>query len=286
MAKSKRIMRSLTIKEIAGVDRPAQEPALAVLMKREESSESAGDPGGGQETVKEQDMTDSEKAAAEKTSAAEKRVQALEAELAKANALCALTDSEKAHYGKLDESGKVAFLKLSVDQRKSEVGKANDSDPVVYKDADGNEYRKSDDQRVIDAAKRADAAFAAARLANDRAERAQLEKRADEVLKHLPGDQNAKCALLKAVDGIADEALRTKCNEMLKANGEKLAEAFQARGSEGSPVEKNADNQIEEMAKKYAETNKVDIVKARVAVLHTPEGRALYAKTISRPSAA
>ena len=293
----RRIMRTLKIEEIGGVDFPAQVPARVTVMKRDETKQvtvetvtkkkSAGSSGGGQEThVEKIDMTDAEKAAAEKAQKAEKaRVEKLEADLVISKAFGEFTDVQKAHYGTLDEEAKSAFLKQSPKEREEVIAKAAEVDTVVYTDSDGNEYRKSDDQRTISAVKRADAAIKVAQAAEDRANRVELTKRADTLLKHLPGDEEVKVSVLKAIDSITDEDTRTKALEMLKVNGEKLAEAFTTRGTQSGGTVRKSDDQLEVMSKKYADDNKVDIVSARVKVLESPEGQAIYNQTLAPASA-
>lgn len=266
----KRIMRSLKINEVAGVDFPAQEGGLVVLLKRAEDND------------KEKEIMTAEEIAKAKADH-EAEVAKLKADLALAKSVGELTDAQKAHYAGLDEADKAKFLKAKPAEREAQLAKAKESDPVVYTDLDGVEYRKSDDARLVAAAKRADSSLKAARLSEERAQASELQKRAEVLLKNLPGEINVKTALLKAVDGIQEEAVRTKVLDLLKVNGEKLAEAFKERGtSTGKVADNDPNTRLEALAKKYAADNKVDMVKARVEVLNTTEGQALYNETLAR----
>ncbi len=86
---------------------------------------------------------------------------ALEAKLAKANSIGAMTDAAKAHYTSLSGDEADAFLAKTADEQAaivSDLAKAStDADPVVFKSASGEEFRKSDDPRLVTMAKERDA---------------------------------------------------------------------------------------------------------------------------------
>jgi len=219
-------------------------------------------------------MTDEEKKAAELAKAAEKKqLEDLKAELAEAQLLAKLNDAEKAHLADLADVGKDAFLKLDADGRKAELAKASDADPVVYTDADGNAFRKSDDARLISQAKRADEALKLAKSEKAKRETQDLAKRAETELSNLPDADGGKVALLKAVDGITDEKARAAVTALLKAGNDGLAKAFDQAGTAAKIGD--AEARYEALSKKYAEENKVTIEQARADVLRTPEGEAV-----------
>lgn len=200
-------------------------------------------------------------------------------ELEVTKAVSALTDAEKAHYNTLGEEGKASFLKLDADGRKKELEKLQASDPVVYTDAAGTEYKKSDDPRLVQMAKDRDEDRKVAKAEREKRENIELEKRADEDLGHLPGEKNVKIAVLKAVDGIQDEGVRKSAHEMLKAQNEAHAGAFEARGSRGEGFKKASD-ELDAMAKKHAADNNVPYAQAYNAVLKTEAGKKLYEQTL------
>lgn len=223
--------------------------------------------------TKESPMT--EKVAAEHAA----EVEALKSDLAVAKAYGSLTDAEKTHYTSLSDEDKKSFLTKSADQRKDDVAKAASSDPVVYKSVEGVEYRKSDDPRLVALAKSADENSKIAKAEREQRENAEFAKRANEELKHLPGEEAHKVTLLKAVEAIADADAKAKVKEMLKANNDKMAKAFENLGTSGS-TDKSSQEQLDALAKKYAEDHKVTFEKAMTEVLATAEGRELY-KSIS-----
>lgn len=209
---------------------------------------------------------------ADKLKAAEQKSTELEKRLAKADALSALTDAEKAFAGTLPEGDeRDEFTLGKTEDRKARMAKAIDANPVVYKSTSGDEYRKNDDLRMVAMAKRND------QLAKGLAE-AELEKRgilmkkqAETDLRFLPGDVDTKVELLKAVHGIEDQATRTKVIEMCKAQNAEMAKAYDKLGTSAVPAE--GLGEVEAMAKRIQADKKVTYEKALAIALSTPEGQ-------------
>lgn len=299
------ILRSLSIHEISGVDNPAQADAKMLIMKRavnkdsdEESDNSgtnggddetkaAGKPGGGQRRRK-TDMPDDQKKAAEELAAANKKADDLEksnktlsTEVEVLKAVSEMDDATKAYYKALDAKDQPAFLKKSADERKAEVAKAQEADAVVYKSLDGTEFRKSDDPRMVNMAKQADENAKLLKAEREKNENAEIAKRAGDILKHYAGEDVVKTAILKAVEGIADEDVRKKAIESLKSNNAQMAKAFETHGVGKSKESGTAAGQLEELAKKYETDHKVPYAKAYDEVLKTAEGKKLYEQTLN-----
>lgn len=207
-----------------------------------------------------------------------------EAATAKANQLAALNDVEKEHLGTLTtEADKDAFLAKSADERKSIITKKAEGDPVVYKAADGTEYRKSAGDVIIALVKRADASDALAKSEKEKRENAELAKRANEEFKNLPGTEAEKAALLKSLESIPDEAARKSAIAAVKAGDSAISDAYTRKGAGGGSVtESPAVAQLDTMAKKYAADNKVDFAKAYTHVVNTPEGSKLYEESLKK----
>lgn len=234
------------------------------------------DPIGG--NTKESHMTDKVEKSAEDLAAENKTLQD---DLAKAKAFGEFTDAEKEYYSTLDDTQKAAFITKSAEDRKAEVTKAQAEDPVVYKSLDGEEFRKSDDPRLVKLAKQADEDRKIAKAETEKRENAEFAKRASEELKHLPGEEVAKIAILKAVDGIKDEETRKGALALLKANNEAMSKAFETKGTSGSGTGNSATEKLDSLAKKYAEDNKVSFAKAYDTVIQTAEGKTLYEQSLN-----
>ena len=212
-------------------------------------------------------------------------VEELQAQLGRAQAVVALTGEERAHFDALPEEARTAFLAKSADDRMSEIGAvtkaAQDANPVVFTAADGTEFRKSDDPRAIAMAKRLDATEKENAALKARDEQTTLENRAEDELPHLPGDLKTRAAMLKAIDGIEDEAQREAALGALKAQNEAMSKAFQTYGHGGQPEPGSPDDQMDKLAKVYAEKQGVTHEAAYAEVLKSAEGKALYAKAIN-----
>lgn len=213
-------------------------------------------------------------------------VEELQAKLDRAEGIADMNDAEKAHFATLGATDQDVFLAKSAGQRKSEVEAiakaAADSDPVEYVTMDGVELRKSSGVALISLAKSNDTL----RKQNDelmkKATDEAYAKRAEAELAHIPGDVAVRAALLKSVDAIEDDGHREAALAALRAQNETMAPAFKNAGHAGATaVDTSAEKDLETMAKKHAADNKVSYVKAYSAVLSTPEGADLYAKSVS-----
>lgn len=212
------------------------------------------------ETEKEDSMSDAEKKLKE-------QFDALKAENERLSKIAGLSAAHKAHYDslspELEDDDRAAFLDASVDKRNEIVAKAEtaakDADPVVYTSEDGAVYRKSDDPRLVKMAQDRDEDRKEAILLRKASEDQALTKRAEDELANFPGEVSVRKAILKAVDGIKDEDVRSKAIDALKAQNARLAESFKVVGTSGQPsVEKAGDakaaaDQLDALAKKRSE---------------------------------
>lgn len=206
-----------------------------------------------------------------------------EADKADAEAIAKMSAEEREHMERLDEKARKEFMAMTPEDRKKTVSKATEADEVVYKAADGTEFRKSDDPRMVAMAKRADEAEKIAKAERDAREMSDLRKRAADEYGHLPGDVDAKANVLKAMNGIDEEA-RKSLDAMLKA-GEKLAKAgFGMMGSlDGSTADSSSpEAQIDKRAKEIQKAESVTFAKAYEKALE--ENPELYAQ-ITTPKA-
>ena len=213
-------------------------------------------------------------------------VEELQAQLARTHAVVALNTRERGHFDALPEDARTAFLAKSADGRQAEmdsVAKAKeDTDPVVYTTADGVELRKSAGEAFIALAKSNDALRKEAETLRAEREQELLEKRAETELPHLPGDVKTLAAMLKAIDGIEEQAQREAAHSALRAQNEALAKAFGTYGHAGEPPPGSPDDQLDKLAKAHAKEHSVSDAVAYAEVLGSAEGRALYAKTVNQ----
>jgi hypothetical protein len=241
-------------------DASTADPVLRPIEKEVQRDDNA--PSGTEEDIMSKEFTD--------------KIAQLEGELQTAKALGALNDAERGHYAGLDAVEKSAFLAMGKTARAEQVTKAADADPVVFKSADGTEYRKSDG-KAAELAKSLDDERTARLSEVAKREEVELRKRADETLKHMLHANDGHIALLKAVEGIADETARKAAMATLRASNEAAGMAFTRVGftakaaAPGSP-----DAQLDAMADAIAKEKGVSKAIAQGMALATPEGAALY----------
>lgn len=177
-------------------------------------------------------------------------------------AVIALTAPERAHFDALDKAAQDEFLALDAAKRAEAITKAADKDAVVYTALDGTTFRKSDDARLVQMAKDRDEDRR--ELIKQRAvnEQSALEKRAEAELPSLPGTVQVRAAVLKALDGIADEATRKAAHEAVAAGDKAIKAAFDTVGSKsGAPIS-DAEKELDSLAKRYETEHKVSYVDA------------------------
>lgn len=244
-------------------------------------SVTTGSPGGQEQEVSE--MTHDVKKDTGELQVVEKKLEDTQAELKKAQALAEMNDVTKAFYKDLPDSEKAKFIAKSAEERAELIQRAKEDDPVVYKAKDGTEYRKSDDSRMVDLAKKADKALTIAKEATERAENEAFAKRAKD-LSYLPGSKEVKVALLKAIDGIEDAELKKGASEILTAGNENLKKAFETLGTEGTGPhdETNPVNRLNALAKARADEKGISFEKAYTEVLESSEGKELYSQIETR----
>jgi hypothetical protein len=291
--KIKLVLKEFRLDEISAVDFPAQQPAKAVLMKRHEPEDT---PDLGKKESDEQAPASSEenpnagnvqKAGDDPMNEDEKKqLDELAKKLAKAEAVLALSTEQRAHYDGLAEDEQEAFLGKGAEDRdkvvKAALAKKAEAETVEYTDMEGNKFLKSDDPRLIAMAKRADEERKARLEAEGLRKADELKKRASE-LKHLPGEESTKVALLKALDTLEGEE-HDKALEILKAHDGGLGEAFEKKGTTAGKEESgDAATRFDELVKKAKEEDKtLSEAKAIVKVMDTEEGMRLHAEMNGR----
>jgi hypothetical protein len=206
------------------------------------------------------------------------QIASLQKQLAAALALASMTDVQKAHRASLSAPAAEAFDALTPEQRAAAVDVAKTADAVVYTCLDGTEIRKSHGEITLRLAKSADEATRLAKAEAAKREEVELQKRADTVLKHFGGTVVVRAAVLKAVDGIADEPTRKAAHESLAGADAACAELAKAQGAN---PEQGADGSTP-IAKfnaglaAFAKAASKSVALAAADYVQTPEGADLY----------
>ena len=215
----------------------------------------------------------------EKMETENKEIIILKGLLAKAERIATLCDAEKEYFAKLDKEDQDRFMGLSTEDRTKELAKLIVDDPVIYKTLDGIEFHKSDDPRLITMAKRADENEKVAKREREERELIELKKQVEDDLDYLPGEEETKIAMLKAIKTINDEDTRKAALEVLKAHNSLHQSAFRQTGVDGASST-SAEDKLVALAKSRAEQDDTSFEKAYSEVLKTEEGKKLYEQTL------
>lgn len=223
-------------------------------------------------------MTPEQLAALQKAAEDSKaQVATLEKANARSQSILKLSREQRDHFDSLKGNDQDTFLSLTDEQRADVIKNLRDANPIVFRSADGTEYRKNDDPRLVKMAREREADRQELVREQSIRKQADLEKRAGEEFAVIGGDVSTKAALLGAVEGIQDQAVRGKVMEALKAHDAGLGAALKRLGTTLGPnVEKKAGEKLDELASQFATANKVTMSKAYDEVLKTAEGRRLY----------
>ena len=278
-------MRSFKMNFISAVDNPAQEGARSLLLKRQSTEDNSAvlAETSEQEALKSESpgtvtitKTNEEETMNEEM---QKSLDSLVARLEKAEKIAELNDVEKEHYNSLDVSKKDAFLSSDAKSREASIEKNHGEDPVVYTDASGVDYHKSDDIRLINSVKSSDKAIEKAKQLTESRHIDLLKVQAKEDLQFYPGEEVTKVALLNKVSEIADDATRDAVIGMLKANNEQLCKAFDSLGhSVDLAVAEGPEVELNKIAEEIAKRDGVSFEIAYVKALDSEEGASLYAQ--------
>lgn len=254
------------------------------------------DPEAGPTKRGEPDMTVTQEQLDEAVAKAEQAVADLEkaqAENERLGKIAALSGTHKAHFDTLEGEAADEFLNKDEGARDEAIEAvekaATDADPVVYKADDGTEYRKSDDPRMIKMAQDRDADRRELAIEKAARENDRVEKRATAIFKHATGETAVHVAMVKALEGIADETIREGAFGVIEAYDKANSGAFETYGhvgedavpADGGVAKSDAEAQLDKLAKAHAEKHGVDYATAYTKVLETSEGHELYKRTIA-----
>ena len=240
---------------------------------------------------KEAEMTPEEKA----------RLEKLEKDLKRSNAIIALSAEHRSYFDGIEKAeSKDAFLAKSADERDGLIAEAkkraeeaeakkNAEDPVLHTTKAGLDIRKSDGPTVLALAKQADERDTEnadlrkqVKALTDETSTATYLKRAREELPDVPGSEEARAAMLKAIDGIEDEKHRETALAALKSKGDGISKLFKSLGTADPGASDDAEGEassdkLEKLAKAYQKDHpELSYEQAEARVLDTPEGAALY----------
>lgn len=200
--------------------------------------------------------------------------------------LAMMTDVQKAYYKTLGDEAKSDFLKMTDEVRDQEIAKANetpDDQTIIYKADDGTTFTKADDPRLVAMAKRNDEMARTNAKLKNKADDAEVEKRANELIPYLGGDDAGRVALLKSVEAIEDDEVRKSALQSLKTANTHASTAFTRIGTSDigkSSEALSAEDELDQMAEEIAKRDNINHTVAYGKALTTDRGRKLYAQTV------
>lgn len=263
------------------------EEALKRLLSKEgapAASEDPNQPAGSTaaEPIGNEDhsMTPEEKKAAEAAAAAQKmELDNLKKRAERAETIASLSDTHRSHFRVLKGADADAFLSQSDAERDETIRKAQEANRVIYKSEDGQEFRQSDDPRLVEMAKGLDMERKKRKEMEQKAAKAELEKQASE-LTHIPGTDEERLALVKGIQSLpADE--REKALKALKAQNERLGKSFVRVGTASAPADDTLDP-LDALATDIAKRDNITFEQAYAKALNTPQGQKLYDAHVSK----
>lgn len=300
----KLILKDFVLNEISGVDRPAQPTATMSIIKRAQGKDEdsfkkklmecieAGSDNPlsklitkaiTEHNTEDKNMVKSDlEKVQEKVDSLTKSLETQKSDLEKQTFLASLNDEEKTFFKALHDPEADAFRALSEEERKKKMklNKAADETLLV----DGQSISKSEVGEGMFAVIKSQQAEisknqAAIKVATEKALTDSFTKRATETYKHLTGKPEEIGAVLKVMAG-ASEGERKTFDAIFKAADEMTSKGFKPQGRfiKADPDGKSAVEQLDELAKKHAEVNKVQYAIAYSAIIE--KNTDLYAQSL------
>lgn len=231
---TKRVLTTLRLDHLSGVDRPAQEPATTRAIKS-----SSGDP------------------AMPKTPAEyDAEILDLQKKLKRAESLAAMSDAHKAFMRGLDPDERPDFITKSAADRDQVIKAAEAADPIVYTSKRTTKSYRQSQAELADMAKQADEAHETSQEVAKAAKAERIAKRASD-LANLSNDKGGLTALLEVVDGLPTDVKKSISSTLDAVN----AQAGDFQGAHGT--KKNVQAGDTSAARAEYETYVADVAKSR-----------------------
>lgn len=285
-------MKEFRLDEISAVDEPAQTPARIAIMKRDfegttsasaltagdrnpDSSGDSADAVGKQAAMEDPTMPD------RKADTASADIAKRDQEITYLKGVVGLSTDQRTYFDTLSSDGKTDFIAKSASERSAEIEAFEKANEVVYESkSSGAVYRKNDDPRLVDMAKREDAREAEVAELRKASENAIFAKRAGDLIGLIPGKDEAKVALVKSISVLEADEL-AEVEEILKAANGIYAGALSTLGSTETVAKANTGSLgpaelLEKAVEACAKEDSISKAAARQKVMGTVEGQQLY----------
>lgn len=176
-----------------------------------------------------------------------------------------MSPDHKDYYDSLAKKEQDLFLDSSYSERDSLVAKSKEKDKVIYKSADGTEYRVSDGEAVAKIAREKDEMAKTIKEMQEKSDNDELTQRVKEygIFKE---DSDLGKSVLKAFDSISDESQKEAALSMLGTFDSKTVAALSrkiSKSGEGDNVparsirtKEDAEAEVQRRADKLVDSNK------------------------------
>lgn len=284
---AKRILHRLKLNEISAVDRPAQEHARMVIMKRakqvvvdnEDKDEDNEDMTEAELKKRITDLEGSVSTLTNTVTTVTKDRDSLKAENDALEVRASFDGDTLNYFAGLSDKEQNSFLKMSKTLRDASVATFKASDEEI--EVGGQKIRKSQAGNMwpVLKAQATQAKEFTDKLAKstDAEEKATLQKRVIEEFNHLPGTTEERASVLKHVLAIKDEPIRKAAEAILKTAEAHAKANFSRKGYQGGDDTSgdDAESKLNKLAKEYQKANKgMTFEKAYTEVCQ--ENRELY----------
>jgi len=196
-----------------------------------------------------------------------------------------LSPDQRAHFDGLTGETADEFLAKSSSDRAAIVKSLADANTVEHTCLDGTVIRKSDGMLALKFAKQADEALKTANIEKAARERTELKKRADALMPHIAGTDDAHADLLGRIEAEADVAKRDAMIATIKAADAAMKSRGSAGGAGGSdPADVSKAANVATFTTKLAEFAKAagkSPAAAQIDFVRTTEGAELYAAALA-----
>jgi len=278
MQPKKNVIRGVDLDEVSLVDDPANQHAVAVLLKSKKSS--------GYDYEAEE--TDEEKARRNANGSMKKsnegdnimdieelqaRLSEVEAEIVKHKERADVSEANFEALSKAVEGTDVSVVKSK--DGKVEITKRVPEDMIEF---NGERIAKSAVPEPI--LKHLEEQKAQLNELRKAKEMDDFRKSAELAFPNLGGTADQKAKLMKALDGL-EEADREAVTKSLKSADAAMAKSFKEVGAGAHVADGSAKDQLQKMAKSYADEKKVTFEEAFAQITKSGEGRDLFVKSRS-----
>lgn len=225
-----------------------------------------------------------------------KAVDPLTKKLADAEAVLKMDLDTRVHFDALDKEGQENFLKMTTKDQVDVISKKKEKTEAIKKAESADETAVVNGHTIVKSVvgesvfqilksqqKQIDTGETNLKKERETRELIEFTKQAEGMYPNLPGDASEKGEVMKILTGLT-KSVRETIMSMFKAGNEgiELSKSFTEIGTSLTGGSDSPIAQLNKMAEDKAANDKIDFTKAYDEIMKTPEGAALYEKTLTK----